>query len=329
MADRQEARFPLMGTDAHLVVLGADAGALDQARRRLDDLERRWSRFRPESEICRLNRSPGRPVVVSDDTYQVLSAAVEAWAATDGRFDPTIGSTMRQAGYDRPRQHWTGDWRGAVDHQPSPTPAAITFDPYPRSVTVPPGISLDLGGIGKGAAADLVAEELLASGVDGCCVSIGGDLRVAGRPPSDRGWRIELDAGPPPPDRSPGDALVLGVVDGAVCTSTSLRRTWRGRHGAEHHLRDPATGRSLSSGLSTVSVVAARALQAEVLATLAFASGPVEGGRLIEQIGATGVLVGDDGEVQALAGLRPFLAAGAAAADHPEPRPVAAAAPIG
>jgi len=93
-----------MGTWAHVVIAGGgDRGqALDRARRRIDDLERRWSRFLPDSEVSRLNAGAGRPVLVSPETARLVARAVDAWRLTAGRFDPTVLPALVAAGYDRP-----------------------------------------------------------------------------------------------------------------------------------------------------------------------------------------------------------------------------------
>lgn len=293
-----------MGSAAHVALVGGRRSLLGLARARLDELERRWSRFLPESEISQLNRSTGQPIVVDRTTYDVVAAAVEAWRWSGGRYDPTVGTTMARAGYDRPFAELTARTSpGDVDHLACPTPAGIELDPYPGSIAVPDGVELDLGGIGKGAAADLLARELLAGGADGCCVNIGGDLRVAGTPPRPSGWAVEIEPGPGI------EPVTIGVVDGAVCTSTRSRRAWIGSLGPEHHLRDPTTGRPLSTGLTTVSVVGANATQSEVLTKCAFGAGPTEAASIITGADATGLLVTDEGRVVELDGLAPFVAA--------------------
>src|SRR5689334_16393053 len=84
-----ELRFRAMGTDVHLSALG-DPGLLVDARARIEDLERRWSRFLVDSELSRLNRAAGRPVAVDDETFSLVALAVHAWRETGGRFDPTV-----------------------------------------------------------------------------------------------------------------------------------------------------------------------------------------------------------------------------------------------
>ncbi|MEL6981274.1 MAG: FAD:protein FMN transferase [Actinomycetota bacterium] len=298
-----------MGSEAHVRVLGGDPSLAQRARDRLADLEQRWSRFLPDSEISRLGRSAGRPQVVSAETFEVVAAAVDAWRWSGGAFDPTVADTMVAAGYrSRSSDSSAADEQGsaeAIEYRPAPTPIDLTFDPYPCSITVPAGVAIDLGGIGKGAAADLVAGELLDWGAAGCCVNVGGDLRVAGEPPRPAGWLIDIDLGPGL------DRPVVGVIDGAVCTSTRNRRTWTSSLGHQHHLRDPADGSPLETGIHTVTVIGPQARQAEILTKTAFAAGPEAAGELITGTGATGLLVTDADTVIELDGLGPFVAAGA------------------
>ena len=96
-----ELRRPAMGTELQLVVHVDDAAVLDTLTTRLDDLERRWSRFLPESELTAINTAGGAPVIVSPETSRLVAQAIDAWHQTDGLFDPTICEALVAAGYDR------------------------------------------------------------------------------------------------------------------------------------------------------------------------------------------------------------------------------------
>ena len=105
MAPNAERRFEVMGTNAHIVVVGPDpeganalAALAEQLTRRL---ERRWSRFDPQSEVSALNRSNGEPVDVSPETFELVAKSVLANALTEGRFDPTLLPAIKALGYDR------------------------------------------------------------------------------------------------------------------------------------------------------------------------------------------------------------------------------------
>jgi thiamine biosynthesis lipoprotein len=289
-----------MGTAARVLVLGGDPDLPARAWRRLAELEARWSRFLPTSELCRLNAADGAPVVVSHDTYYVVSRAIGSWHATGGWFDPTVHDALEAAGYDRDFDSITD--RGGVSPAPQAAPGCggIELLPLLPAVQLPAGVRLDLGGIGKGTAADLVVDELLAAGAEGACVDLGGDVRVGGVGPEDGGaWRVDVDPALAP-DRS------FRLAAGAVATSTRIRRAWTRAGVAQHHLIDPRAGAPARSGLRSVTVVAAEAATAEVLAKAAFVAGPAVGRPLLEEQGVTGLLVADDGAVEALAGLEAF-----------------------
>ena len=279
MQEIREVRFGAMGTTAHLVVVGGDDHQLTAARRRLEQLEARWSRFRPDSEITFVNRAEGRPCIVSDDTALLVARGLAAWRATAGRFDPTVLDAVVAAGYDdspvrRGRAaHPAG---GRRHHGSAPLPvvpglADARVDRATGLVWLPAGVHLDPGGIGKGLAADLVVGELLRAGAAGACVNLGGDLRVDGAGPRGDAWSIRVDD-PRDPDR---ELVRLPLRRGAVATSGRLGRRWTRADGtAAHHLIDPRTGRPSATELVAVTAVAARAWKAEVAATAAFLGAP-------------------------------------------------------
>jgi len=303
------ARFRAMGTDVEVFALGADDAAMAAlgvlAADGLEAREARWSRFRPTSELCRLNDAGGAPVVVSRDTFSLIARAVEAWRDTDGRYDPTVLTALQAAGYDR---DFDAVARSSDEPVPSPAAApgcaAVELDDLVSAVRLPPGVALDLGGIGKGAAADQVSAELLdaaLAGVRGVLLNLGGDLRARGAAPSPHGWVVAVDD---PLDT--GRTGLLAVAEGAIATSTKLRRTWTRGERTLHHLIDPRTGAPSESGLASVTVVAGAAWRAEVLAKAAFIAGLADGRALIEAAGATGLVVTDGAEVVELDGLSAF-----------------------
>ena len=296
-----ESRFRAMGTDVHVVVVGGSVTLVETARERIDDLERRWSRFRPTSEVSLLNQMAGHPVHVSWETLELVRRGIEGAALTGGSFDPTVLGDVIRAGYDRTFE--------LLDERSGPGRSelragvrGIVIDDAASTVTIPAGVGFDPGGIGKGLAADLVSEDLLARRARGVCVNVGGDLRVEGEPPYGEAWSV----GVVHPFRR--DRLVrIGVESGAVATSMRTRRVWGHPSEPAHHLIDPATGRPARSGLASATVIARRAWQAEVLAKGAFVSGLAEGLFLLAASGTEGMLVDDHGVVFPSAGLDAFL----------------------
>jgi thiamine biosynthesis lipoprotein len=154
-----------------------------------------------------------------------------------------------------------------------------------------PDVQIDPGGIGKGLAADLVVDLLLAEGAIGALVGVGGDLRAAGTAPDGEGWIVAIE--------DPHDAgAVVGTIAleaGAVASSWRTKRTWTAPDGTpRHHLIDPTTGVPALSGLAGVTVVTGVGWRAEVLAKAAFLAGPVEGAALLTVNHASGLLVADN-----------------------------------
>jgi len=266
-----ETRFRAMGTDVQLAVVGGDPNILRVGEERIRELETRWSRFVDTSEISALNRHAGRPVVVSADTFELVARAVHAWTVTDGRFDPTVGAALAAHGYDRDFSHLTVTTSDApATTAPTPGSAGIALASAIHAVTLPALVSFDPGGIGKGLAADITADLLVAAGADGALVNLGGDLRATGRPPTPEGWVVTV-ADPVDQER---ELLRVAIPEGAVATSSRLARRWRTTAGEAHHLIDPSTGRPAATETLAVTVVAGAAWWAEALTKSLFLTGP-------------------------------------------------------
>ncbi len=265
-----------MSCQASIIVVGDGADPLlEQAARhgisRLHELETLWSRFRPDSEISELNRAGGRPLIVSAETVRLVSAMVEGWWLTAGRFDPTMLRPLVEAGYEASRTNSGQQTMVGNDIDLRGRPDEITLDTDRSVVALPVGTSLDPGGIGKGLAADIVIDELLAAGARGALVEVGGDLAVGGLSPTGTSWLIAVREGP----LDDASRTVLRLTSGGVATSTTRRRTWFSNSDKRHHhLIDPATMRPSTTGARTCSVVAGSAAMAEAFTKVAFATDP-------------------------------------------------------
>lgn len=278
--------FAAMGGTASVAVTASSGrrarAAASAARGVVAAAEARWSRFLADSDVSRLNRNPGRPVVVDASTLDLLEQATAAWEATDGRFSPFALRAVVGLGY---ATSMTGRWAGASPAAPLPVlslppgsgrscaaaapasvtvPAPVTLLQAPlridreRSAATLDGAGLDLGGIGKGAAADRAVATARRLGATSACVEIGGDLAMDGDEP----WTVEVED-PFRPGRVIAEAAFLA---GGVATSSVRRRRWRGPDGMErHHLVDPRTGINPGTRLASVTVAAASATAAEVM----------------------------------------------------------------
>lgn len=294
--------FRAMGSDIVVVVDGPDR-LLSQAHRRIDDLEHSWSRFVPDSDISRMNHATDW-VDVSPDTLMLIERAVSAWRITGGAFDPTILPSLVANGYSESRSESPGRTvlTSPVHRGPAPGLKGIEIDRTMSRIRLPEGVWFDPGGIGKGLAADLVADELIASGATATVVSAGGDVRVAGRAPTE--WVIDVE-NPFDPEQIVAE---LALADGAVCTSSVRAKTWVVGDTPMHHLIDPRTGDPMTSRTVSATVVAGEAWMAEALCKAAVIGDPLNALEFVEAVGADGLLVDVDGLVWRTPGMKKFTA---------------------
>ena len=256
--------FSALGSTCELLALGVGQAALERCENRVREEEARFTRFVVDSELARLNAGDGRYVPVSPEMFAMLEAALWAYQESAGLVNAAILPALTAAGYDRPfRQGLTQPASTEPMHVPG-LPEVLILDGTTRSVALAPGAALDLGGIAKGALADLLIDEL---GEDALC-NLGGDVRVRGKGPEGDGWHIGLC------DRS-----AVAVRDGAVCTSGTTRRRW-GQ--SMHHLIDPTTGMPVKTDLAEVSVITDFALRGEVYAKCAMLLGASAGLAFLE-----------------------------------------------
>jgi thiamine biosynthesis lipoprotein len=237
-----------MGTEIELHVEAErdPGGCFDLAEAEFERLEQVMSRFRRDSELAILNRE--RELDASPDLAEVVGLALEGRRRSAGRFDPTVHDAVVAAGYDRTFAELPAD----RDGEPATVACggAVAIDG--SRISLGPGVRLDLGGIGKGFAAERVATELALAGP--CLVSAGGDVAVRGVPAAGC-WPVAVEDGP-----------TLGLTQGGLATSGVDRRRWL-RGGIErHHVIDPASGRPAVSDLLRVTAFADTAVEAEVLA---------------------------------------------------------------
>jgi thiamine biosynthesis lipoprotein len=307
MATRVE-RWRQIGTNVDVVISnGSLEKAVAAVRSTIASADLSFSRFRDDSELSLVNRSPGRRLRVSPLLVQAVDVALSAAATTDGLVDPALGSAVKLIGYDRDFDQLRGRDVDPVEHAPAAWQfiavvgwRAVELDRARGTLRVPAGVELDLGSTGKALIVDLAtraaAEQLSVGG--GVLVSIGGDMMTAGRPPRG-GWIVQLaeDSGAPLDAALP----VVAVHDGALATSSTTVRRWLARGELVHHLIDPRTGRPADGPWRTASVVAADCVTANTAATAAIVLGH-EAAAWLEQRSLPARLVGRDGSVSYVCG---------------------------
>ena len=263
--------FHAMGTEIELIVEADDAGPqLDAAEREFHRLEALLSRFRDDSELSRLNRDGS--IDAGPDLLRVVELSLAARERSHGRFDATVHDAVIGAGYDRSFE------RVAADSPRSARAARCGGDVRidGNRIELGSGVHLDLGGIGKGYAAERAAELLATAGP--CLVNAGGDIATRGG-----AWPVGVETA--------SGTTTLELRGAALATSGRDRRRWRQNGRELHHIIDPSTGEPAQTDLLRVTVVADDAVEAEVAAKVLFLSGA----SAAEQTDLPAVLVTEDG----------------------------------
>jgi len=250
----------------------ADARAI--LENELAALDLACSRFRPDSELRRLDEAHGEPTQVSPLLAAALAVALRAAFLTDGDVDPTVGSAMHAAGYDRTFDQVPADGtRLRIVTTPVPGWRTVDLDVDRRIVTVPDGVRLDLGATAKAFAADRAAARIHASLGCGVLVSLGGDIAVAGDPPPG-GWSVRVqDVTGDPDDEPVGPTSTVAIVDGGLATSSTSARRWTRGGRMLHHIIDPRTSAPAVTPWRTVSVAAASCVDANIASTASITRG--------------------------------------------------------
>lgn len=275
IAELASVSFPALGTTASLCV--SEPASLAEARevleRELVEIDLACSRFREDSELMHVNASAGTgPVAVGTRLLEAMEVALDAAVESRGLVDPTVGRTLRLAGYDRRfamvrlRDGAAFRARFAV----VPGFGGIQIDRRRRTIGLDPDVELDLGATAKALAADRSARS--AARVAGCgvLVSLGGDVSVAG-PPPENGWPILVADDHAVPLDEPGPTVAIRT--GGLATSGTTVRRWRAGAVELHHIVDPRTGRPAVTPWRTVTVAARSCVEANVASTAAVVLG--------------------------------------------------------
>jgi thiamine biosynthesis lipoprotein len=300
-----ERRFAAMGSELRVGLWTADeskaAAAAERVAREFDRLEGLLSVCKDGSDVVRLNRAAGaQPVAVARETLEVLDAAREASEWTGGKFDITFGALADIWKFDHDQDNTVPE-RAAIDARlPLVDYTAIRVDRDAGTAFIAHrGMRIHLGGIGKGYAIDRAIAILKAAGFTDFVIQSGGDLYVAGSNGS-QPWSLGI-ADPRRPDRV---FARVQLANATFSTSGDYERAFMKNGVRYHHLLDPDRGEP-ARGCRSVTIVADRAILADVLSTGVFIMGPADGMALIEKLpGVEGVIVSAKNEVLISSGLR-------------------------
>ena len=300
-AQRRTITGTTMGTTfAVTVVPGAGAAAVAEGlpasvQRRLDGIEERMSHYRPASEVSRFNAArTTEPRPMSRETLGVVAEALAVSRVSGSAFDVTVGPLVEAWGFGpggrapaAPDEATLAALRGRVGAELLEVDlAAGTLRKRRGDVVV------DLSAIAKGYAVDAVAALLDDLGFGDHLVEIGGELRAAGTNEAGTPWRVAIER---PVPGAPAAQRILPLQDAALATSGDYRNFYDLDGARVSHTVDPRTGRPVTHGLLSVSVIAARCALADARSTALNVLGPEEGYALAVDQGWAALFVEDDG----------------------------------
>lgn len=264
------------------VTEAAAAAALAEVRR----IEAKFSRYRPDSVLSRINAAAGlKACTLDDETAGLVAYGATCWQQSGGAFDLTSG-VLRRA--------W--DFRGTVVPSREQVATVMTLVGWdkvrwqPPELFLPlPGMELDLGGVAKEYAADTAAAACMMAGAETCLVNLGGDVRTTGPHPEGRPWTVAIRH----PRRADAMAARLALSAGGLATSGDYERAIIRDNIRYCHILDARTGWPVVAPPS-VTVIAPVCLVAGSLTTLAMLAGP-EAPALLEAAGLPWLLLDQDG----------------------------------
>lgn len=231
-------------------------------------IEHKFSRYRQDNIVHRINTSNGRPIHVDDETARLLDFAATLTALSEGRFDITSG-ILRKA--------WTFDGGTHVPAQADIDALLacvgwhkVLWDRQALQLQLQPGMQIDFGGIGKEYAVDTAATlaNSTAPGLS-CVVNFGGDIAVVNERRDRQPWKIGIESA----DRAGTPTHIVPLLRGALATSGDSRRFVLHAGHRYSHILDARTGWPVEHAPRTISVAADTCTQAGTLTTLAMLSG--------------------------------------------------------
>lgn len=286
----------------------------------LTELERQELSWRIEgSEVARINARasapvPGEPesIPVSSSMQDILGQIWQISTDSKGALDVTLGRLSRLWNLDELTV-------SAVDGQAyipgsEQIQSALEDTGFARvqlsggTITLPGGMQLDLGAVGKGIACDRISAYLHSQPqVTGAVVAVGGSVVTYGKKPDDSPWKVAIMH-----PREEGNYLGVLSLTGEhfISTSGDYERYVLVDGVRYHHILDPSTGYPARSGLCSVTIVCDSGLQADALSTACFVLGAERGLALTETYGAEALFVDEDGVLYMTEGMKEIFSAG-------------------
>jgi len=274
-----------------------DTELLKNAEEIVTDLEKKVSVTDPDSEIYAINQQGAG--TLTDEAEDLMKVALSMCSRTDGMLDISIYPVVRAWGfttgaYQIPEMETLQKLLPLVDY------TKIQYDSATGQVTIPEGMTIDLGSIAKGYAGQLAAQYLRDQGVTSALLNLGGNVQTIGSKPDGTPWSIGIQD---PMGSSP--MMALSVSDQAVITSGGYERYFEQDGQTYWHIMNPATGRPARSGLLSVSVIGEQGSVCDALSTALFVMGLEKAARFwAASDDFEAIFVTDTGEIYLTEGLK-------------------------
>lgn len=275
----------------------------EQIKALLEHINATMNRFEEGSEVTSINQSAGMEAVqVSEDTFYIIKKAVEYAERSGGKFDPTIGPltdlwAIGNGGGKVPNSEAIEEARQLVAYR------KLVLDESRLSVLLKEaGMTLDLGAIAKGYAADVVADYLQKQGFSSAIIDLGGNIVAMGSKPDESAWSIGIQS----PEEKRGSHLgTVSVRNKTIVTSGIYERYFIDREQLYHHVMDPYTGYPASNELASVTIITEKSINADAMSTAVFVQGLQEGMAFVEATDdAEAIFVTVDKKVYVSSGLK-------------------------
>lgn len=278
-----------MGTSFFCILVGADEKICDAIYSLANELESKWSRYLLDSEVMILNNNPDSIHEVSDATLRLVSEMKLGFELTQGLYSANVLGELIDLGFAKSRSNPANvtNWQAQAETSANLSDVIINLDE--KSVSIPRGVALDAGGIGKGLAADLMSDYAMQLGAMGIAVFAGGDVAVKGMATQAAGWKVNIS------DPTNVDTYVASVLLSRGGLATSSPMGWK--IGESHHIIDPRTRKSSDSDALQATVIAQNASQAEVLAKMCVILGTRDGIARIDSLGVAALIVDNTNQV--------------------------------
>lgn len=240
--------------------------ALEEAKKRVLELEQKWSVTDESSEIYQVNHSNENEVILSEETKEVMEFVLQMAEKTDGNLDPSIYPVLTAWGFTTEENRIPGEEEIQTLLQST---GYKKIQLNGNQIRIPEGMELDLGAVGKGYAGDEAAEVLKQRGITSALLNLGGNVQAVGSKPDGSNWRIGI--------RNPfgeGNLGILEISDRAVITSGNYERYFVGEDGKTYgHILDPFTGKPVDNELMSMTIITEQGKEGDALSTALFVMG--------------------------------------------------------